>query len=201
MSTTSPQVKAAGENAAWQNSIANRGWNMAQPQLQSLLGGGAFGQPGMIQSMLGSQNAMGMMAPDSANLAAATNQLNQGYQQAGFGQQQTIGYGGLRSGEGRMSPGAMNASLGSAASTLERQRQGALANLNFMSAQASMSDYNKLLGLMGQGTQTAMGFGGGFSGLSNQAIAGLDPTSTMDKVLSGIGTAVGIAGKVAGMGA
>jgi len=195
MSTTSPQVKAAGENVAWQSNIARQASSIALPELQKFFGNPIMGQTGMFDQMFAGSGPNGMLSMDRANLAGATNQLNQGYQQAGYGLGQTIGYGGLRSGEGRQSPGAMNAALGSAMTTLERQRQGALANLNFMSAQASMSDYNKLLGLMGQGTQTAMNLGGGFSGLTNQAIGGLSPSSDMDTALGAIGSIVGIAGK------
>jgi hypothetical protein len=194
MSTTSPQAKAAGENASWQAGLANQLSGVALPELQMLLGGGAMGQMGMLQQMLAGRGLSGMLPQDQANLKQATGALNQGYQQAGFGMGQTIGYGGLRSGEGRMSPGAMNASLGSAMTTLERQRQGALSNLNFMSAQASMNDYNKLLGLMGQGVQTSLGLAQGFSGASNAALGGMSQQTEMGNFLSGLGTAVGIAG-------
>jgi hypothetical protein len=197
MSTQSDQSKAASESAGFQANIGRSLTGIYGPEYNMLLGNPTMGTPGLIPSALSSaQGGNGMMAMDRQNLAGATSQLNSGYQQAGFGLGQNIGYGGLRSGEGRRSPFAMNAALGGAATTLGQQYASALNNLNFMSAQASMTDYNKMLGLMGMGVGSEMGLAGGFSQNMNQAIAGLKSTSEADDVIGLISSIVGIAGKV-----
>ena len=180
MSTTSPQAKAADQNAQWQAALAKQLSGVTIPELQSLLG-----PSGSITQMLGNLNANGQLPQDAANLKSATDELNRGYGQAGFGNQEFTNYAALRMGEGRRSPGAVNSMMQGAATSLERDRQQALANLNFMSANASMTDYNKLLGLMGQGVQTSLGLAQGFSGASNSAIGGLSNQTQMGGFLGG----------------
>jgi len=180
MSTVSPQARAADENAQWQSALAKQLYEIAGPEYRSLLG-----QGGTISTMLGSMNANGQLPQDAANLKSATDQLNTGYSQAGFGNKEFVNYAGLRSGEGRLSPGATSSWQQGAATSLERDRQAALANLNFMSANASMTDYNKLLGLMGQGVQSSLGLAQGYSGASNAAIGGLSNQSQMGGALGG----------------
>jgi len=197
MSSQSPQAKAAGQNAAWQANLARDLGGVAIPELQMLLGNQTTGKQGMIQGMFSGMDSSGRLPMDAANLKASTDQLNQGYGQARFGLGQNIGYAGIRSGEGRRSPFAMNSALGSAASTLEQQRIAALNNLNFASAQASMSDYNKLLGLMGQGVQTSMGLAQGFAGASNAAIGGMSDQSQLGGALGGAAAGASM-GMVAG---
>jgi hypothetical protein len=192
MSTVSPQAKAADQNAAWQSLLAGQLSGVALPELRGIMGN--------ISGMLGSQNANGQLPQDAANLKAATDQLNRGYGQAGFGNNEYIGYAANRAGEGRLSPGATSSWQHGAATSLERDRQSALANLNFMSAQSSMSDYNKLLGLMGQGVQTSLGLAQGYSGASNAAIGGLSNQTQMGGVLGGAaaGAGIGMVGGVPG---
>ena len=146
-----------------------------------------MGQQG-LQGMLGSVNGSGQMAQDAAVKTAAMGQLNQGYDQAQMGTREAIGYGALRSGESRRSPGAVGSALGGAATGLERDRQAALRNLNFASAQSSMSDYNKVLQLLGQGTQTSLGLAQGFSGASGAAIGGLSNQTQAGGILGGAAT-------------
>jgi hypothetical protein len=199
MSTTSPQAKEAGENAQWQSNLAQQLSNVALPELQALIGAG-----GTIPSMLSNKGANGQLGIDAAALKSSTDQLNRGYGQAGFGNQQFIGYNSMRSGEGRLSSAPANAMMQGAATSLERDRQSALANLNFMSAQSSMSDYNKLLGLMGQGVQTSMGLAQGFSGASNAALGGLSTQTQMGSALGGMSAGAslgaGIGSIVPGLG-
>lgn len=183
---TSPQQRAAGENAEWQSALQKQLWDVAGPQLQGIMGPG-----GTLNQMLSGMDVSGRLPQDTAALKSATDQLNRGYGQAAFGNQEYMNYAGLRSGEGRVSPGAMTGALGGMATSLERDRTQALANLNFMSAQSSMGDYNKLLGLMGQGVQSSLGLGGGFAGASNAAIGGLSnqsPFGTALGAVTGIGS-------------
>lgn len=191
MSTSSPQAKAAGENAAWQANLSAQLGGVAIPELQKLLGG--YDKPGLIQNMLAQRDSSGRLPGDAAALAGATDELNRGYGRAGFNAYEGLNYAGLRSGEGRRSPGAMSGAWQGMATGLERDRMQALNNLQFMSAQSSMTDYNKLLGLMGQGVQTSLGLAQGFSGASNAAIGGLSTQTQMGSALGGMsaGAALG----------
>jgi hypothetical protein len=54
-----------------------------------------------------------------------------------------------------------------------------------MSAQSSMSDYNQILSLLGQGTNQALGLGQGFAGNANSAIGGMSQNSQFGSVLGG----------------
>ena len=149
--------------------------------------------------MLGSVDASGRLAPDAAILAASRGQLNQSYDQAQMGSREAIQYGGLRSGLGRTSPGAVGSAITSAATSLDRDRESALRNLNFMSAQSSMQDYNQVLQLLGQGTQTSLGLAGGFSGASSAALGGLTNQSQFGSILGGAATGASL-GSVGGLG-
>lgn len=189
MSTSSPQAEAAGDQAQWQAQLARQLSGIAQPELQKLVGG--------LTSQLQGRSASGQLTADAGVLSSATNQLNQGYGQAGFGSREAIGYGALRSGEANRSPGAVNSSVMNAATSLDRDRTSALRNLQFQSAQSSMADYNQVLQLLGQGTQSSLGLAQGFSGASGQAIGGLSNQSDFSNILGGVATGVSILGAFA----
>lgn len=196
MSSQSAQERAAGQQSQWQADLARQLSDIAQPQLSQLMGN--------LSGILGDVNASGRLGLDANVLSSARNELNQGYGRALFGNNEFINYAGLRSGEGRLSPGAMNSSLMSAATNLERDRATALRNLEFQSAQSSLADYNQVLSLLGQGSQTALGLAGGFSGASNAALGGLSQTSQLGGALGGaasgaaLGSYLGAYGALAG---
>ena len=192
MSGESAQQKAGGEQALWQAQLSQQLAGIAQPQLASIMG--------RLQGTLGSADATGRLAPDAAVRQSALSQLNQGYSQAGFGQREAIGYGGLRSGEARLGPGVMSSATMSAATNLDRDRQSALRNLEFMSAQSSLSDYNQVLQLLGQGTSQATSLAGGFSGAAGQAIGGLSNTSQFGGILGGAAAGASIGSIFPGWG-
>ena len=120
MSTQSAQSQAAGEQAQWQAELSRQLAGVSLPELQSLT------QRLTTTLGSGSSNAAGMLSPDAGVLSSATNQLNAGYNQAGFGSREAIGYGALRGGESRLSPGAVNSSVMGAATSLDRDRASAL---------------------------------------------------------------------------
>jgi hypothetical protein len=167
--------------------------NVAAPELAQLMG------PNGLSGMLAGRDASGRLPQDAANLAGATSQLNQGYAQAQNGSREAIAYGGLRSGEGRMSPGAMGSATMSAATSLDRDRQSALRNLEFQSASSSMADYNQVLQLLGQGTKTGLGLAQGFSGAAGAAIGGLSGTSQFGGALGGAASGAGLGFSVGGV--
>lgn len=177
MSTTSPQAAAAGSQAQWQAMLSSQLSGIAAPELQALtqkLGG-----------MLDSTDASGRMGADREILDSAKSGLNRGYDQAITGSREAINYGALRSGESRLSPGAVGGAIQSAATSLDRDRASALRNLEFMSAQSSLSDYNQVLSLLGQGSNAALGLSQGFSGAAGAAAGGLSNQSQFGSVLGG----------------
>ncbi len=231
---TSPQQKAAAETSAWQAALAQQLAGVALPELQQLMGGQTWVQDttatepvlddqgniitpgkaatghwqttqGSLSSLLASTQGGSVPSMlDQTAYQSALGQLNRGYAQQGRGITEYGGYQGLRTGEGRRSPGAMTSAIGQAATALERDRQQALANLQFTSAQTSMADYNKLLQLMGQGTQTALGLAGGFSATSSAALGGLSQVSPGQTAMGGFGAGAalgaGIGSVVPGVG-
>ena len=154
---------------------------------------GTAGTPGMLSSLLASTKGGTMPSTlDQSVLAGATTQLNQGYNQAEMASGESIAYQGLRSGAGRMAPGATSSAIGRAATSLERDRQTALNNLQFQSSVSSMADYNSLLGLMGQGVQTSLGLASGFGAATGSAIGGMSNQSPFGSALGGAASGAGI---------
>lgn len=189
MSTTSPQAEAGGKQALWQASLAERLSNMTAPELKAITG--------QLSGMLSSTDGTGRLAADSEILSQSKAQLNQGYDQALTGSREAINYGALRAGEGRLSPGAVSGSIASAATGLERDRQSALRNLEFMSAQSSLADYNQVLSLLGQGANASLGLAQGFSGASGAAIGGLSNQTQAGGIIGGAASGAS-AGSIAG---
>ena len=198
MSTVSPQAGAAGEISTWQADLSQRLAGISLPELQKIIGGG----PGATKSstlpgMLASQNAQGQMGVDTQNYQSALQTLNQGYGNAQFSSKEGISYNALRGGTGREMGGATQSAITSAATSLERDQMAAQRNLQFMSAQSSMKDYNTVLQLLGQGSNTALGLASGFAGTSAAALQGMSNTTQMSGALGGATAGAG-AGMAAG---
>lgn len=179
MSTQSPQEKAAGEQMQWQADLAQRLYGLSGPEFGRIMGSRGLG------GMLASVDSSGMMGIDRANYGAALSELNTDYGRAGRVSNEAISYGALRGGEGRRAPMAMNSAITTAATGLERDQAAAQRNLAFQSAQASMGDFNKVLSLLGQGSQSSLGLAGGFAGATGSAIAGLSRNSQFGSTLGG----------------
>lgn len=177
MSSTSPQAEAAGQQQEWQARLAQQLSSISQPELRSLVGN----LSGMVCP--GNLTSSGMLRQDAGILSAAQGQLNAGYDQALRGSQEAINYGALRSGEGRS--GVAGGAITQAATGIERDRQAALRNLQFMSAQSSLTDYNQVLSLLGQGANASLGLAQGFSGAAGAAAGGLSNQSQLGGTLGG----------------
>lgn len=190
LNPNSPQQDAAASLGLTQSALANQLYKVAGPELQSLVGPG-----GMVSGQVAStQGGRVRSSMDQAAYDSSLSQLNQGYGQAAFGNKEAINYGALRSGE--RSGNVVGSALGSAATGLERDRQSALSNLQFQSASASLTDYNQLLGLMGQGAKTSLGLAGGNWGLAAGGIGGLNPNSNLSQTIgavSAVGSVLGAA--------
>lgn len=191
MSSESPQEQAAGENQTWQASLARQLASRALPELGGLMG------PQGLSGMLAGRDASGMMAMDRDNLASSLAQLRQGYGQAQNVGRESLAYQGLRSGVGRTNPGAVSSAITSAATGLARDQAAAERNLQFMSAQSSMGDFNKVLALMGQGSQTALSLSGGMGRAATSAIGGLSTQTQMGNTIGGASTGASL-GSMAG---
>jgi hypothetical protein len=177
VSTTSPQSAAADKEAQWQAALSRQLAGIAKPELQTLVTS--------LGESLGNRTASGQLGLDASVLSSAKQELNLGYDQAKFGNTELIRYNTLRSGEDRRSPGAAGSAIQGAATGLDRDRASALRNLQFMSAQSSLSDYNQVLSLLGQGSNAALGLAQGFSGASGAAIGGLSNQTQMGGILGG----------------
>ncbi len=81
----------------------------------------------------------------------------------------------------------------SAATDLEKERRGAMRNLDFSEANAGLSQFNALMNLLGGGAGTALNLAGGFSNLQAGANSLLSNQSPGYGALSG-----GLAGAGAG---
>ena len=130
---------------------------------------------------------------------AGKSELNRAYGQAEFGTGEAMKYRGLTEGYGRLNPGAMSSGLMSAATTGEQQRMAALRNLEFMSGQSSMKDFNTLMQQLGQGTNQALTLAGGFGGASGAAIGGLSNQSQFGNAIGGLTTGAGLGATVGGV--
>lgn len=189
MSSESPQAAAATQQSQWQAQLAGQLSSVAGPELRTLMGD--------LTGYLNNRDASGRLPQDAAVRSSAMDQLNSSYGQAKMGSREAIGYGGLRSGEGRLSPGASNSAMLGAATSLDRDRMSALRNLEFQSAQSSLADYNQVLQLLGQGTKTAFGLAQGFGGASGAAIGGMSNQSQLGGILGGAASGASL-GSVAG---
>ena len=203
MSTTSPQQQAAGQTAEWQANLAQQLSGLTVPELSQILGGYTYGSygaaiEGTLPGMLKSRDASGKMAVDRENYQKSLDQLRTGYGQAKTANREAITYGALRSGEGRRSPGAVSSAITSSALGLDRDMAQAKRNLEFQSAMASQADYNKVLQLMGQGSNTALGLASGFAGTSAAALQGMSQQSQAGSALGGAAAGASIGGSVGG---
>jgi hypothetical protein len=183
VSGTSPGQAAASEQAQWQAQMAKQLFGMSQPEMTAIME--------KLTGTLGNVTETGQMTADASIKQAAENQLNKGYGQALFGNQEFINYAGLRSGEGRLSPGAMGSALQDTATRLDRERASAMRTLQFQSAQSSMADYNQVLQMIGQGSSAALGMAQGFSGAAGNAIGGMSQQSQLGGVLGGAAAGAG----------
>jgi hypothetical protein len=148
---------------------------------------GVFG-PQMTKafSMIGADLGSGYGEPASVKSAFGDvrDNLNQQYAQQGMINKQYTGYEARRSGQ-PISQGQIQSTIGQNAYTLEQDRQSSLRNLKFQEAQASMGQYQSLLGQLGQGIQTSTGIATGNLGMAGQAIAGMNQKSQFGGAMGG----------------
>lgn len=69
------------------------------------------------------------------------------------------------------STGELDAAIAQGTWALNQNRESAMRNLQFQEAQAGMNQWNNYLSMMGQGANTAIGLGQGYSGAGMGAIS------------------------------
>lgn len=191
MSGSTPQTKAASEQSTYAAQLSQNLSALTTPQIQKLIGEG-----GDITKLLDSTgNGQLKSSADEKAYNDSAVMLDTAYGQARHSTNEAISYNALRSGEGRRSSGLTDSAMGRAAITLDRDRNAALEKLKFNSASSSMANYNNLLQIFGQGTNTALGIGSGAMGNANAAIGGLSNTSQASGIWGGAasGAALGTA--------
>jgi hypothetical protein len=183
MTGVSDQTLAARKQATTQAQLQSNLSAIALPGLKSMIGPG-----GTLSNLLAStNNGQNLSSLDQKAMDTVLGQVKTGYGQAGFGTKEAISYGGLRSGEGRLSGtgGPQSSALSSAAMMLDRDRFMAEQNIKYASDAAGMTNFNKILNLFGQGTQTALGLGAGNANAATSAIAGMSTNTQTGSILGG----------------
>jgi hypothetical protein len=184
MSTESPQQAAASSASRQQSDLTAQYANLAYPQLQSILGA--------ITSQLGNG---GMPTGIADVFSKARNEANQGFDTSIKSNEGLIRQQALQSG-GVYSTGQINDTMGKMALQLNDARGTAMQNLRFQEAQAGMQQYNSLMNMLGQGSNTAMGLGNQFTGLQMGAIGGMNNQSQFGSALGGAATGAALGSQV-----
>ena len=83
------------------------------------------------------------------------------------------------------STGELDAAIAQGTWALNQNRESAMRNLQFQEAQAGMNQWNNYLSLMGQGSNTAIGLGQGFSGAGMGAISQMSSGGGAGSILGG----------------
>lgn len=191
MTGKSDQTKAAEQQAMLQSTLSAKLAGIAIPGLESMIG-----KNGALTGLLDSTNNGRVLSSlDKEKLDTVLGQVKTSYDQAGRNTGEAINYGALRGGESRLSPGATGSALSSAATMLDRDRFMAENNIKYASNAAGMTNYNKILNLFGQGSNTALGLGAGAGNIATSAIGGMSNTTPGGSILGGAasGAALGTA--------
>lgn len=181
MSGSSDQEKAAGEQSALTASLSRQLSNIATPELERLIG-----DKGLLTDILKSTSGGQVKSSlDQKVYDDSLKSLNDSFATAKTGTNESIRYGALRSGEDRRGAGVVPSAMGAAALTLDRDRTTALNRLKFESDSQSMTNYNNLLKIFGQGVNTTLSLGQGASGVAGGAIPMLSQNSQFGSALGG----------------
>ena len=182
MSTESPREAASAEAARTQAYLSQSLFQVAAPELRSVLGS--------VRNELGGANGM-MPGSVSDAFAEIRSGVSSDFDSALRTQGASLKQKALQSGEVNTEPGVNQAYL-SAALTLEQDRAQAMRRLNFQQAQAGLGQYNQLLSLLGQGSGAALNLAQGFSGNQQAAIGGQSGQSQFGSALGGAATGASV---------
>jgi hypothetical protein len=172
---SSSKDAAAGEAARTNAQLAGELWGQSKGPLSEILGmlqGGLAGGPNAIPANISKQ------------FDTAREQNNLGYDSAIRANRELAGARSRSSG-GIYSTGELDSAIAQGTFALNQSRESATRNLNFQEAQAGMGQYNQMLGLLGQGANTAIGMGQGMSQAQLGAIGQQNGGSPWGGALSG----------------
>ena len=157
----SSKDKAAGEAARNNAQLAGELWDQSKGPLSEILAmlqGGLSGGPNAIPENVSKQ------------FDTAREQNNLGYDSAIRANRELAGARARTSGS-VYSTGELDSAIAQGTFALNQSRESATRNLNFQEAQAGMGQYNQMLGLLGQGANTAIGLG---QGMTQAQLAGIN---------------------------
>ena len=177
----SSKDKAAGEAARTNAQLSGELWDQSKGPLGdilSMLQGGLAGGPNAIPENVHKQ------------FDTARDQNNLGYDSAIRANRELAGARSRSSGQ-IYSTGELDSAIAQGTFALNQSRAQATRNLNFQEAQAGMGQYNQMLGLLGQGANTAIGMGQGMGQAQLAGIGGMNGSSPW------AGAAAGAAGGAA----
>jgi len=182
---TSAKDQAAGEAARTNAQLAGQLWGQSEGPLKEILAmlqGGLAGGPNAIPENVSKQ------------FDTAREQNNLGYDSAIKANRELAGARAKTSGQ-VYSTGELDSAIAQGTFALNQSRASATRNLNFQEAQAGMGQYNQMLGLLGQGANTAIGMGQGMSQAQLAGINGMSGGSQWGNAASGAasGAATGTA--------
>lgn len=177
--------KAAGQASRTQAQMSGYLWDEAKGPLQDIF-------RMLQQGTAGGYNEI----PDTVKreFAEARTGTNMSYDSAIRANRELAGARAKTSGQ-PFSTGELDAAINQGTFALNQSREGAMRNLQFQEAQAGMGQWNNYLSLMGQGANTAINLGQGFSGANMGAIGQMGGGGGWGGALSGAasGAAAGTA--------
>lgn len=185
---SSAKDKAAGEAARTNAMLAGTLWNESKGPLSDILAM-------LKEGMAGGPNAI----PEnvSKQFDAARSQNDLGYDSAIRSNRELAGARAKTSGQ-VYSTGELDSAIAQGTFALNQSRESATRNLNFQEAQAGMGQYNQMLGLLGQGANTAIGMGQGMSQAQLAGINGMSGGGGWGGALSGAAGGAGAGAQFGG---
>lgn len=187
---SSSKDAAAGEAARTNAQLASELWGQSKGPLSEIL---ASLQTGLA----GGPNAL----PEnvSKQFDAAREQNDLGYDSAIRSNRELAAARAKTSGQ-VYSTGELDSAIAQGTFALNQSRAAATRQLDFQQAQAGMGQYNQMLGLLGQGANTAIGLGQGMGQAQLGGISGMNGTSPWAGAAAGAASGAAIGSVVPGWG-
>jgi hypothetical protein len=186
----SAQQKAAGEASRTQAQLAGELWDSSKGpmgeifrMLQGETAGGYNQTPGLVKQ----------------EFAEARTGTNLSYDSAIRANRELAGARAKTSG-GVYSTGELDSAISQGTFALNQNRESAMRNLQFQEAQAGMGQWNNYLSLMGQGANSAIGLGQGFSGAGLGAVSQMSNSGGWGGALSGAASGAATGASIPGAG-
>jgi hypothetical protein len=187
----SSKDKAAGEAARTNAQLSGELWDQSKGPLSEILE--------MLKGGV-SQGANEIPLSISKQFDTARQQNDLGYDGAIRANRELAGARARTSGQ-VYSTGELDAAISQGTYALNQSRESATRNLNFQEAQAGMGQYNQMLGLLGQGANTAIGMGQGMTQAQLAGINGMSSSGGWGGAVQGAASGAGTGAAFGGYGA